>query len=357
MKTIEESRRYFVIYEHGVVKSIYPQPEGEYDIRDYVYYATRLFIDGKPIDLLKPDDIAKVDPDMGIEPSSSSVVQLGYNLRFQAENIRAAGMPNQSVRILRLSNRMLERSMFCKPDTFFRLAEWLYEDGRDAEAEAECRNIREQINKHQEKVRDYWQQIWENQLAYMRNFNIDLVMIGYSYTCCGECAKYRSRIYSFSGRDRRFPPLPDTVKRTGHIHDGCSCSVSPTDLVEVDVGIKDNKPYYLKGDDAIRYSNRPFVDDRDEAEKARYQAIKERHEKEALRMQYIGFEERVRTVGKNKRAYRLICENVPELAPSSYNAYLRAKKQRTKKYLLLVERMQEKGIDIEVTDHVRGDQL
>ena len=135
MKTIEESRRYFVIYEHGVVKSIYPQPEGEYDIRDYVYYATRLFIDGKPIDLLKPDDIAKVDPDMGIEPSSSSVVQLGYNLRFQAENIRAAGMPNQSVRILRLSNRMLERSMFCKPDTFFRLAEWLYEDGRDAEAE------------------------------------------------------------------------------------------------------------------------------------------------------------------------------------------------------------------------------
>ena len=60
MKTIEESRRYFVIYEHGVVKSIYPQPEGEYDIRDYVYYATRLFIDGKPIDLLRPVVIPKI---------------------------------------------------------------------------------------------------------------------------------------------------------------------------------------------------------------------------------------------------------------------------------------------------------
>lgn len=350
---MEESRRYFVIYEHGVFKSIYPQPQGEYDMQDYVYHATRLFIDGNPIDLLKPSDIAKIDPSMNIEPSSSSVVQLSYNLRFQAEHIREAGLFEQSVRILHLSNMLLERSPLCKPDTFFRLAEWLYEDGRDAEAEAECRHIREQIDEYSGKVHGYWQQIWNNQLAYMRDFSIDLVAIDYSYACCGECAKYRSRIYSFSGKDKRFQPLPDIIKHTGRIHDGCSCSISPVTMIKILVGIKDDKPNFLAGDEAIQHSNRPFVDDRDESEIARYQSIKERHDKESQRMQYIGFEERVRTSGKNKRAYRFVCQNVPEIAPKSYNAYIRAKNQKTKKYLLIAKQMMEKGIDIEVTDNAR----
>lgn len=54
-----------------------------------------------------------------------------------------------------------------------------------------------------------------------RKLGTDLVEMSSHPNCCAECAKYQGRIYSVSGKDTRFPPLPKQVFVYGGIHPGC----------------------------------------------------------------------------------------------------------------------------------------
>lgn len=92
-------------------------------------------------------------------------------------------------------------------------------------------------------------------------YQSELVEMNIIPCCCGECAKYQGRIYSLTGRDSRFPKLPDIVIKTGVIHKDCLHTVY--NYKEGD------RPFYISGD-IITVSNRPFVDDRSEAEKHEY---------------------------------------------------------------------------------------
>lgn len=348
MHSIEESRHYTVVYNQGVAIDVLPAPEcTDYDIRDYAYYATLLLVNGIKIDLLSYGDLELIDTKINIEVSSSSVGRLDNDLRFQAYNIREAGYHEQSIRILKTAQTIMERyPTWWKPDSFFGLAEWLYEDGRDEEAEMECKHIRFIIENYSVSM-----QKWDGDVRnsiWSRYDDTDFWVLDYQHTCCGECAKYRGRIYSASGNDKRFPVLPDVVRTTGHIHDGCTCFFIPAYTISVMAEDKDSKPITLYDEDAIRYSNRPFIDDRTEEEKARYAEWKKRQNKKEQDQQYVDFENRIRKSGKNKRMYNFVKEYLPDLAPKSYSAYMRAKNQKTKKYLLIEERMKEKGIDIEV---------
>ena len=89
----------------------------------------------------------------------------------------------------------------------------------------------------------------------------DLAMFDGS-SCCPICSMYKFRIFSVSGKDKRFPPLsslPDTL------HDGkcdvCNCYYSLSSWLE---GI--NSPDIKT---AIQKSNAPLVDKRT-AEQKRY---------------------------------------------------------------------------------------
>lgn len=81
----------------------------------------------------------------------------------------------------------------------------------------------------------------------------ELLFAGYSLhlwggngSCCSGCAKYRDRIYSADGKDRRFPTIPQYI---------CTCSgVSIGAYFE---GI--TKISAAKGRDLISFSNRPFL--------------------------------------------------------------------------------------------------
>lgn len=78
--------------------------------------------------------------------------------------------------------------------------------------------------------------------------------------CCGECAKYRGRWFSISGKDKRFPKMPENY--------GCTCQ--GIDFYPVIDGVSEPE-YCPKHQNIIEYSNRPFVDDRTQAEKALHQ--------------------------------------------------------------------------------------
>lgn len=88
-------------------------------------------------------------------------------------------------------------------------------------------------------------------------FDTDLVhAVTYQYHC-GECAKYIERVYSISGKDKRFPKLPDYIKE---IASHCGIILYPfytTGYI--------NNPYTQEAiwdKDIVKFSNRPYVDNR-----------------------------------------------------------------------------------------------
>lgn len=75
-------------------------------------------------------------------------------------------------------------------------------------------------------------------------------------SCCPLCSLYQNRIFSVSGKDRRFPPL---VSLPDEIHDGkcdvCNCSYSLNVWFKSRASIKDIIM-------ATQQSNAPLVDKR-----------------------------------------------------------------------------------------------
>lgn len=62
-------------------------------------------------------------------------------------------------------------------------------------------------------------------LAECNCYNIDLVII-YTNTHCPFCSKYNSRIFSISGKSKRFPKLPDVIEQQGGGCPNCSLCIN-----------------------------------------------------------------------------------------------------------------------------------
>jgi len=106
---------------------------------------------------------------------------------------------------------------------------------------------------------------------------IDLVYINYVGITCELCAKYQGRVYSISGRDPRFPKLE--VRPPYHSH--CVHSLS--------AWIEEYTPAG-EVERMIQQSNRPFVDNRTEANIRRYERIqREKSRKNETRKQWIRY--------------------------------------------------------------------
>lgn len=149
----------------------------------------------------------------------------------------------------------------------------------------------------------------------------DLVEMSEHYCTCGECAKYQGRVYSLSGKSRKYPRIPQIVIDKGYIHKGCQHEFYPY----ID-GI--SKPTYHKN--IVAYSNSPFADNRTPEEVAEYDA----KQKE--------ISDRIR----DEKEYKKICEKLPNIAPKSLGGYRKMKKSKSKNYLNLVEECKKVKIKI-----------
>lgn len=95
-----------------------------------------------------------------------------------------------------------------------------------------------------------------------KKWGSDLVAFNdYGNGCCEKCAKMRGRVYSISGKHKQFPELPEYVKTNGNFHEGCRCTMNLFwENVSSDIFYKGEKV------NAIKSSQRPWTDDRDERE-------------------------------------------------------------------------------------------
>lgn len=100
----------------------------------------------------------------------------------------------------------------------------------------------------------------ENQL---KENGYDLVMMSEHYPTCDICAMYQNRIYSISGKDKRFPALFETAFSNGYrnIHPNCRHTIMPY--------IEELYSAHEVAEES-RVSRMPFEDTRPEAERDLY---------------------------------------------------------------------------------------
>ena len=163
-------------------------------------------------------------------------------------------------------------------------------------------------------------------------FETDLVEMSEHSPTCAECAKYQGRVYSISGKSKKFPKLPDQIAKNGCVHEGCRHRLYP----------------YFDGystpnyhENIVEYSNSPFVDNRSPEEIAEY----EKNIKEAA--------DRKRDFDE----YELIKQKLPDYAPKSLSGYRRMKNLKSKNYQLLKEKCANSGITINEESEQKSNEL
>lgn len=159
-----------------------------------------------------------------------------------------------------------------------------------------------------------------------KKFGTDLVEAEYFKGCCSECAKYRGRWFSISGKDKRFPKMP--------VDYGCTCI--GLEFFPVIEGISE-PTHCPKSRNIIEYSNRPFVDDRSKKEKEIHQ-----HDLDSAVFEEIK--------DNDKADYEKLMQLIPNEMPKSFSAYRRMKISETDNFFKIAERASDLGINIRLSE-------
>ncbi len=151
----------------------------------------------------------------------------------------------------------------------------------------------------------------------------DLIEMIPHHPTCEKCAILQDRVYSISGKDKRFPPLSMVYEEgTNLVHKGCKhtfCLWAEMMYTPEEI------------EETIKRSNRPFVDDRTQEQKDMYD-----------RLQYYIFKQYMDTLD-----YKKIQKLLPDIAPKSFSGYRRMKNGNTNNYKKLVQKAAEVGLDID----------
>lgn len=172
------------------------------------------------------------------------------------------------------------------------------------------------------------------------NDKSDLLVTSYTRCCCEECAKYRERVFSYYGRDSRFPMLPDKLKTHEYFfeHKGCDLSFFPFNIKFS--GFTDRNGTTLFAEDTdkiISIANRPFHDDRTAEEIEIY----ENHKSKLSNGYDFSLDKKL---GISYLEYRMLVDRLPELAPKSITGYRRMKTMQSAGYMRIKKAAAEAGL-------------
>lgn len=231
---------------------------------------------------------------------------------------------------------MFVSDMIWKRYDFLRLVEYLYKIGRWEEAETELARIDKFFGVKKKEPPFHIRNAIQN----ARNSGTDLIEAHTSSPYCSECAKYTDRIYSISGRDRRFPKLPKkfTDDSTGHY-------LSCLQLYPYFDGI--SEPSFICKN-IYDYSNRPYKDERTQEDVDRYNNWKETITNYSDSQEAIewGMLERAKLYYEDMQLFKWLQENLPTLCPKSLTGFRRMRTMNTKNYQKIVVEAAKLGKEI-----------
>lgn len=320
---------YTAIYENGYLICTVPPLSDYYNERDKIYNSRYIISDDIEYDLecessineiLIPDFTRQVKSNTPGEYTLGVTGNLDYTLRMKSSELRNRKENYLSICLLKKACEIMQYSRIAwKKQDYMRLVNWLYEDGRFDEADF-----------FKEKFNDMFSdslriQKREQDLKRYVEWGYDLTMTSSFNGCCPECAKYRKRVYSISGKDKRFHKVPDVWD--------CKCQ----GIVFLFFREDTTCIAYFPNNDYIGYSNRPFIDDRTPEEKRMHQHFLDRKIYDAVNE-------------RDRRNYQYIVHLLPQIAPKSMNAYARMRNNNTQQFQDLVLKAKKIGINILPSD-------
>lgn len=243
---------YTVYFKHGHVVKISPKPEGRYyDNRDIIYDAVDIVSDGKKYNLDDVQSISSIEtPNYKAARSNSISAELGvtgnldYILRMKASEHWNRRNFNPAIACLEKATLLMKVSdIGWNKKDFYRIVDWLIDLGFFKRSNKWENWIDNNIKETSTSINQ------TNELLNIcKTLGTDLVeVLDRANFCCEKCAMYRNRIFSLSGKDKRFPKMPNDFH--------WDCCLSAYAFVE------DVNESSLDCKDIIKYSNRPFVDD------------------------------------------------------------------------------------------------
>lgn len=313
-----------IYFENGQISNVIP------DVYDY-YKAQYYNIDGKIYDTYSIQSISSIPvPDYSKRKAfGTPVYYLEYLLRMRASQERKNNNNELAYALLEKSTFLMKHTgTFYNYNDFFRIANWLYKDGKIQEA----RQVESELSQELSPIYDITSlrsSAFQKVLKDCKSIRTDYIYCSCHHGTCPECAKYQCRVYCISGKDKRLPKLPDIVKQYGGFHEGCCHTFHPF-FLDIDDTIRDSD---LNCHNVFEYSNRPFTDNRTEYDKQLYL---ERLENQRKRNESA----------HNKEIYYLLKEKIPDIMPKSLSGFTRMKNANSKNYQAIVQAAQEIGIDL-----------
>lgn len=237
---------------------------------------------------------------------------------------------------------MYVSNMLWRKTDFLHLVCYLYEAWKDDEAEKELERVNSYFAAKEEKQENFSTDI---ALRLTKGLQTDLVETSAWGPYCGECAKYINRVFSISGKDKRFPTLPrEFFSNDGGHHLSC-LQLNPFVYGSSRMHIKREQVFCV---DEIEYSNRPFVDKRTQEEIDRYSnyciAIQRHADEEAKRCDLMI--KRALKKREDIQTLKWLSENLPRLCPKSLSGFRRMRTMNTNNYQKLVVEAEKLGRQI-----------
>jgi hypothetical protein len=286
-------------------------------------------------------------------PGAGVTGDLDYYLRFKAHAHEKAGNIDLAVLCLKKSNsiRMLKRIGYRKSD-YYALVRLLARNGRLAEAYDEKVNIDDFFGEWTVDSRVGWsgQKVAKRILDDAKQRNTDLLQMNVVGCSCSECAKYQGRVFSISGKSKKFPRIPNAFFEYGAMSKYCWHAFYPytdgvTDpMLESTLQLYPDIPKrYRKSIEA--FSNRPFRDDRSESDIAKAIAHQEARQKKAAHEAELleGAIDYEYAKYQDAQTLSWLHENLPSLCPKSVSGFRRMRTQNTKNYQKIVSEAAKLG--------------
>ena len=238
-----------------------------------------------------------------------------YVLQRKATEYKKAGDLNLAIECLRKSIQIMQ---FCpceySEQCYIRLEEYLKQARRFDEARIAEEKRKNFFNSQRLKHLEY-------EIAELRTYDSIIVpRCDDQNPLCSECAKYHDRIYAKNG-ENGFPDIDIFINY--YASRDCDCFL----WYYCYFGDSDKEITLSHKNNLIKYSNRPFKDDRTKKEKELFNNwLNKKNADLAERKEYDWFR-----------------ENFPDIAPGSLSGYKNMKHRNSKNYQKLLVVAQENG--------------
>lgn len=317
-----------IYYERGQVVKILPEPHKPYyEAREIINAATRIVSDGVLYDLTDRDSIYSIEiPEYTYSHDNPNAQNLGvtgyleYVLRMHSGLLWNAGDYRLSMVCLgKACQLMLYSTIGWQRKDYYRIVDDYIRLGRFKKAE----EWKKWIEENTTAPTDYSILAFNRTLENCKFLGTDLVQVGDSESCCDVCAKYRKRIFSLSGKDRKFPKFPDDF------HFECGLSVSPFIYKVMSPSFKCLS--------CVMYSRRPFKDDRSKQEKENYKKRMEIIEREKYSMPEPNLAHII---------YYRFKPLFPDIFPKTVGAFSRMRNANSANYKKIISAVENAGYKI-----------